>query len=225
MNREVLWFQKSVDRVTAERIISQNISLQSSSGLVPEQVIIIRYSSDPKIHFVITTKSPVSSTIEHFTVVNSALGYSISGKDTEKFPNLLALCQNQIIDKLFVPVIGTSIRLSTESCDQWSAIFQDAIKEFAVGHYKSVEDLNEQCANLRTDEIQNNINFSFQAAFMPAVTSNVVRVAGALSSSSASPPELSVVGKYMVNHGLDLLLQSGANEVKLNAIKRLLEDL
>lgn len=56
------WFHKSMNRDGATRLIEANLTKSTVSS---ENLIVVRYSSDPKNHFVITTKLP-SKKIEHF---------------------------------------------------------------------------------------------------------------------------------------------------------------
>lgn len=90
----------------------------------------VRYSSDPSFHFVISTKPPSSPKVEHFTVINSVSGYAITvGKTrstSEVFESIHELCQKQILNKLFEPIVGKPIKL-IRALDEWDAIFAKAI--------------------------------------------------------------------------------------------------
>jgi hypothetical protein len=160
----VPWFCKHMNREAATQTLLTNLTRFSQDAIRSSHLIIVRYSSDPKYHFAITTK-PLDK-VEHYTVTNSPLGYTISGSpgpvsspatitsnkgskgsaviDNPVIysPTLLDCIQTCVFDAIFARVLRTQVVLPRDSMDQWEGIFAMATAVLPDDHYKSVNDLN-----------------------------------------------------------------------------------
>ena len=93
-NRCVPWFYKSKSRDEAVAIVKNNLS-KYADGIRPDQLVVVRYSSDPKL-FAVTVKLPRTDKIEHFQVLNDAMGYALVDKNqssNSRYPTLLDYIQ------------------------------------------------------------------------------------------------------------------------------------
>ncbi len=103
------WFQKGVNRDQATFIIEHHYQkFSTTNSLLPHHLIILRYSSSPDYHFVVTCRHLNNNKIEHYPVINSGVrGYHIAGDDSGKsYPTLIEFIQQAVVDTLYVPLLG-----------------------------------------------------------------------------------------------------------------------
>lgn len=153
--RAVPWFGKSMNRSAATKSLEANLARNEGRPIVPSNLLILRYSSDPSVQFVVTTK-PMQM-VEHYTINNGPLGYFIStgSKDvppTDFSPTLLECIQTHIFDKLHTRVFGREVCISRESFQQWEDIFNAAMAELPDDHYADVGALNRAMQSVATSE-------------------------------------------------------------------------
>jgi hypothetical protein len=152
-SRAVAWFGKSMNRSAATKALEANLTRNEGRPIVPSNLFILRYSSDPSVQFVVTTKP--MQTVEHYTINNGPLGYYISVGSTdstsiEYSPTLLECIQTNIFDKLFTRAFGREVCISRESFQQWEDIFNAAMAELPDDHYADVGTLNRAMQSLAT---------------------------------------------------------------------------
>jgi hypothetical protein len=115
----VKWYQKLLDREKAELLIQNNI-VRFSSGILPQNMIVLRHSRDPLYQFVITVQLPNRQKVQHFPVQSSSLGYSTNGSEVFR-PTIIDCIQNDVINNLFDSQTG-DIHFPRNSLDEWEII-------------------------------------------------------------------------------------------------------
>ncbi len=130
-----------MSRDSASSLISANAA-KYAHGIDPQDLVAVRYSSDPKNHFVITTRPPALGKVEHFPVVNSPLGYAIAGETQDFQPTLLDCVQRHVLDRLFAKAMNTTVALSRDNQEQWYIIFAAVQAELPADYYPSIEALD-----------------------------------------------------------------------------------
>jgi hypothetical protein len=215
------WFHRQMSRDSAAHYIESNLR-SLGSAIQPDNMFVVRYSSDPRNHFVISVKSPVTQTVEHFAVANTPMGYSLAGEEQIFSLTLHDCIQNYIFDKLFTKATGQQLTLSRDAMDAWDAIFLTAVEnriyEDGASFKKSIQNLSSS-----TGPAQGSGGFG--SIFVSNGTDGS-------SSSQGSPDgrghevvpssEKSVIGRYMIEHGLQLLLESGSmNPIEAEQVRRL----
>jgi hypothetical protein len=153
----VPWFAKGMNRDNASRTLTNNLN-KFSGGIEAQHLFVVRYSSDVKNHFVITTRPPGFQTIEHYPVVNTPLGYAVVGEKNDFQPTLLDCVQKHILDKLFNRANQSAAAvLSRESVEQWEALFASVTAELPADHYADVKALEKASAQLLLTESTSNV--------------------------------------------------------------------
>lgn len=236
--RPVTWFGRGLNRAGATRQLEVNLSRSSSSGhILPSNLFVLRYSSDPNFQFVVTTK-PVR-TVEHYTIKNSPLGYYLSSNSSSSAdstpqgtcPTLLECIQTHIFDKLFAKILRDSVCLSRESFSQWDDIFSAAALELPEDHYVDVGALNRaveaaQSVDWESDAGAGSMNYAsmFEKQSSTEEDGSDIKeevlteidsqdVAESQSSHSHLTPrsqDKTVIGRYMVFQGLELLQETNS---------------
>lgn len=136
----VPWLVKHLSRDAAVRHILKHVEKKEAN---PEKLLVVRHSSDPAYHFVISTFPPAEYEVQHYPVMNSSKGYCVVGQNTkdEYAPTILDCVQLFIVDKLFAKAYGKQLAISRDSVVQWEAIFNKAIVELPAEHYKDLTEL------------------------------------------------------------------------------------
>lgn len=131
------WFQRSAERDVATRKITQYVANLTSSG-VPERMVIVRYSSKPEYHFVVSVLPPGVGSVQHLPVVNTAKGYVIAGESCAFAPTLLDCLQVNVFSKLFAAgKVGceNTVALSRQPLEEWDRIYAEVTATLPEGHY------------------------------------------------------------------------------------------
>lgn len=247
----VPWFAKGMGREASERRLTDNLIKFQSSGIRPYQAIIIRYSSDRNIHFVVTTKP--GSKIEHFPIVNGPMGYAVVGEEAHFSPTIIDCLQYHIFDKLLSKAAQTPIVLSRASIEQWNDVFTSAAAELPKDHYLSVKELNKAIAEAHDGVGRNGASIDQSSHFsslfdvtdacgiddeFEQVDDNIEQPishdkghnfggSGLFASPSVGSDEIkseAVIGRYMIEHGVMLLQQAGElDSDSADVIRSLLE--
>jgi hypothetical protein len=149
-----VWFGNGMGREAAERRLTEQFAAYQTSGIRPQHMIIVRYSSDPSIHFVVTAKP--GPKFEHYAIVNSSMGYTMVGEEPHFCPTISDCIQYYLFDKLFSKIIGTGSNiLFPRSCaEKWGAIITAAVSELPSSHYFSIEDLDRCIQEVRRSSSQ-----------------------------------------------------------------------
>lgn len=229
------WFVKELNRDQATALVEHNFR-RFGSSVLPHHVIVLRYSGDPKNHFVVTCRHLGSSKMEHFPIVNAGLGYCILGDEEHAYPNLVEFIQKAIVDRLYSAAIGGSYTFPRDSLDEWEAIFGQAAAPLPEGHYGNRNALEKAATEMtpfdRNEQSGGELSISYGFATLfsggatpppppPSAVFNTYSSTSTSSSTSSGPVnENKIIGKYMVRQGLDLLLSSG--EVKASDVAPLL---
>lgn len=236
----VPWYQKGANRDQAVFLIEQNIK-RFGSSILPHHLVILRYSSDPKNHFVVTCRHLGSNQMEHYPVVNSGRGYYIHGDQENCFPNLVDFIQSAVVDKLYSVAVKEGYSFPRDSVDEWQAIISKANAKLPVGHYgdrdaleKATKEMSLECG----DGKMSNVSYGFGSLFRengekesaatqqatPSLSSSFT--AGTGSGSVDDKTHAKIIGKYMLEEGLKLLLASGeVTSTDVSAVQQLLDRL
>ncbi len=226
----VSWFQKALPRDGAERLLRSyySRSKETGQGLLPQQLAVVRYSADARYHFVISTISPLTNQPEHYTVQNTTTGYVISGDEQNDvyFQTILDGMQH-VIDKLFARVSGkTTILLPRTSITQWDAVVMTAIQPLPANHYPTAKELDRAAREIEA-ELESpfgietcRIDSSFMGVFMRDEADQSILESNekqhgssteennSMDANSSTGDQL-IVGRYMIEHGLNILLKCG----------------
>eukprot|EP01033_Poteriospumella_lacustris_P002748 gene2748-1996_t len=183
-------------------------------------------SSDPRNHFVISVKSPVTQNIEHFALANSAMGYSLAG-EAQIFSLTLADCvQNYIFDKLFATATGQRLELLRDASEAWDSVFLSAVESRI---YEDSASFKSTVQNLPPPAVGKEGSGAFGSLFAnstPVPAAAAEAAAGSsqrlVAATAKSAGEQKVIGFYMVEQGLQLLLQAGElNPVEVDRIRNI----
>lgn len=225
-SRCVTWFYKTKSRDEAVNIVNNNLS-KYSEGIRPEQLVVVRYSSDPSL-FAVTVKLPRTGRIEHFQVSNDAMGYGLVDKNQQSInrcPTLLDYLQTQVMDALIAPVMKSAVVLPRDSIIQWDGIFANVTAALSEDHYGNEESLqaatNAALAASRNSSSEGSlaiVAMKYDSLF--AKDTVTISTSDSLKQSSPSLPAVGhqtistdesnvIIGSYMVRHGLDILRKSG----------------
>lgn len=133
----LVWFQRSADRNSATNKIMNYVQNLSSTA-VPERMFVVRYSSKPEYHFVVTVLSPSVGSVQHLPILNTPVGYVIAGETCAFAPTLLECLQLNLFDKLFDQNTTGSedkIELSRRAIDEWDRLFAEVTAVLPDNHY------------------------------------------------------------------------------------------
>lgn len=219
------WFHRQMSRDQAVQYINNNLQTYGAS-IQPEHMFVVRYSSDPRNHFVISVKSPVTQNIEHFALANSAMGYSLAG-EAQIFSLTLADCvQNYIFDKLFATATGQRLELLRDASEAWDSVFLSAVESRI---YEDSASFKSTVQNLPPPAVGKEGSGAFGSLFAnstPVPAAAAEAAAGSsqrlVAATAKSAGEQKVIGFYMVEQGLQLLLQAGElNPVEVDRIRNI----
>eukprot|EP01039_Chlorochromonas_danica_P005046 gene5046-5540_t len=245
----VQWFRSDANREQAVALIEKK--LQCTNGrAMPHQLIILRYSSDPKNHFVITCKHLNSGNVDHYAVCNGVDGYYIARDEQHCYPNLVECIQNTVVNTLYAAVQATGYEFPRDSLDQWETIISCSTMPLPANHYGDRKAL-EKCSDeaLFGVESLSSVSYGFTTLaggwdnFLPLENGSSKTLAGAWdnfpplenengkslhqvqestklpANRLVSDDEELIGGKYMVKHGVKLLLTKGfLDEYQANQI-------
>jgi len=207
------WFHRNANREDTARVISGNLA-RNGRVLSAASAVVVRYSADSNFHFVVSVQLP-QGTLEHFPVVNSAEGYNVLAQSsTGVSPHATVLdCAQSLLDQLMNDNSDPLWMLSRSSLLQWLDIFKSLSVALPENHYLGKGTNVDSIARYTTPPVP-----GAAAAGAPLAMPTTMPVGpplGGMSSSmngrggGSDNQETAIVGRYMVRHGLNMLLQSG----------------
>lgn len=221
----VPWFYQTLSRESATKILEASAA-KYPSGIPANFLIVLRYSSDPKYHFVVTTRLPMKDEFQHYPIQNNCNGYNIDGAESELFPTLVDCIQYQIFDKLFTKQLGVHVELPRDPINEWKAVFDKSFSELKENQYADYASLQQASNNISETNTNVNSPLKYNSLFdneSKSVDYGSIGIKNTHASPSSVSPEdvhlssadvyttdeKKTVGKYLLKSGLKLLQESG----------------